>query len=300
MIGRARAGRASTALFAAMLCVAPCAAQENGEGAAFAPVDPASLAGPGYYDAKRFPHIGSSAFHPDAALLAPVRAVLMVDAQEGELAHARYRVRYHLAPPERAELPEVAEVEVVRLNLGPAFRSDLIAQDPALPVAPVEAFGAGPHVAYRFRMGPVMGMVAAINTVERRELDDAEARALNCLDMPCLELAPGPGPGGDWTSIPGALPELPFAVGYPGDPAAAAIVGFLLDALGEDARQPVPRGDAHRFEFVVSRNAVGQDGNTLGLGHDTVVFDDAIGTLWVRWRQVGDAAPEASMMPVPR
>ncbi|HEX5694255.1 MAG TPA: hypothetical protein VFY00_06520 [Arenimonas sp.] len=300
MIALSRACPASLALLAAMLCVAPCAARAADVDAAFTPVDPASLAGPGYYDAKRFPHIGGSVFHPDAALLAPVRAVLMVDAQEGELAHARYRVRYHLAPPESPELPEVAEVEVIRLNLGPAFRSDLIAQDPALPVAPVEAFGAGPHVAYRFRMGPVQGLVAAITAVERRELDDAEAATLSCLDMPCLALAPGPGPGGDWTAIPGALPELPFAVGDQGEPAAAAIVGFLLDALGEDARLPVPRSDAHRFEFVVSHNAFGQDRNTLGLGRDTVVLDDAIGTLWVRWRQVGEAAPDASLMAVPR
>ncbi len=297
MIGRTSSVRG--AAFLLVLCAPLVVAQDPDARDNHAPIDPGSLAGPAYYDAARFPAIARSVSHPDADLPAPVRALLMVDAHESELRHARYRVRYHLAPGDTAEATPVADVEILRLNMGPSVRDELIARDPNLPVGPPEAFGSGPHVAFRFAMGPMQGMQAAISRVERREISNAEAQALRCLDMPCLELVPGPGPGGDWQSIPAALPALPFANGGARNPAAAAVLAFLLDAVGEDATMPLPRGDAHRLEFVISQNTFGQDDASSGLARNSVVLDDEIGTLWVRWRAIGDGEPDASLLPVP-
>ena len=42
-----------------------------------------------YYSSARFPKRGSSAFHPDADLPAPVRAMLLMDSHEGALPHVR-------------------------------------------------------------------------------------------------------------------------------------------------------------------------------------------------------------------
>src|SRR5690554_7585859 len=167
------AGLHATALLV-LACIPLAGAQTREDAAGFIEVDPATLEGSIYYDPARFPDLGASVFHLDADLPAPVRAVLLVDAAEPHLHHARYRVRYDLVPPAAEGDEPMAHVEVVRFNFGPAIRADLAALDPALPLAPVEAFGTGPHVAFRFTMTPVQGMQASVVHVQRRELDGAE------------------------------------------------------------------------------------------------------------------------------
>lgn len=268
---------------------------------AFAPIAPETLTGPDYYTAERFPGLGDSVFHPDGSLAAPVRALLLVEAHAGESPrHARYRVHYELVPGAREQDPPVAHVEVVRFNLGQAVREDLQAQDPALPLAPPEAFGTGPHLAYRFRMQPVQGMEAYVLGAAYREVSRDEAAAMDCLDGPCLALAAEAGPDGDWRSLPARLPELPFASAEARLPSAPAQLAFLLDAMGEDARQPVPRGDAPRFEFSLGRNVYGQADMAAALARNAVVFDDQVGTQWVRWRITEAAPAEADSLSVAR
>lgn len=285
-----------------LLCTPVAAAGQDGDGTGFVEVDPALLEGPAYYDPARFPDAGNSVFHPDADLPAPVRATLLVDAAEGDVHHARYRVRYDLVPPATDGGEPVAMVEVVRFNLGPARRADLARQDPGLPLAPPEAFGTGPHVAYRFRMGPVQGMQSSIHLAERRELDDAEAREMSCLGQPCLELVPSAGPDGTWQPLDPAPPPLPFEASDGAGKLPAAVLAYLHDALGEDALRPVPApegGDA-RLEFILELDAWGQAGARQGLARNSVVFDDQMGTFWVQWREAESGGAEASMLAVPR
>ena len=300
MSGRRVDRRVRGAMAALALCALAATAQ-GGPGEGFRPLEPDALAGTGYYTPERFPGLGDSVFHPDASLPAPVRAVLMVDAHAGEPPrHARYRVRYDLVPGAREHDPPLAEVEVIRLDLGQAVRDELQAQDPALPLAPPEAFGTGPHLAYRFRMQPVQGMEAGVVEAWVREIGEGEARALSCLGAPCFTLAPERGPDGEWRSLPAQLPPLPFVAAKALLPSAAAQVAFLVDALGEDATMPVPRGDAPRFELSVGRNLFGQEDSTSSLARNAVVLDDSIGTHWVRWQVIAGAAAEADALAVAR
>lgn len=295
------AGLHATALLM-LACIPLAGAQTRDDAAGFIEVDPATLAGPAYYDAARFPDIGASVFHPDAELPAPVRAVLLVDAGEPEVHHARYRVRYDLIPATTEEAEPLAHVEVVRFNLGPAIRAGLATMDPALPLAPPEAFGTGPHVAFRFTMGPVQGMQAAIRRVQRRELGDAEASAMDCLGRSCLDPDAYAGPDGDWQPLDPAMPPLPFGTGGADGAGPAAVLAFLHEAIGEDARRPIPRMEpaTARFEFILDKDLEGQAGARQGLARNAVVLDDQIGTHWIRWRAAGGEPYDAAILAVPR
>lgn len=289
-----------TVALSVLLSVPVAEARPPGESAEFTAIEPATLEDAEYYSAARFPDMGGSAFHPDADLPAPVRAVLLVDAEEPALAHARYRVRHDLVAPTTEGGEPRAYVEVVRFNLGPVIREDLATQDPALPLAPLEAFGTGPHVAYRFTMGAVQGIQASVLEAERREVRADEAGAMDCLGAPCLNPSANPGPDGDWRRVGAALPPLPFASGTAGAAMPAAVLAVLHEALGEDARLPIPRADAPRIEFVLDQDLQGQEQTRHGLARNAVVLDDDIGSVWARWRAVGPDHADAAMHEVPR
>ena len=103
------------------------------------------MEGSRYYATTRFPKIGASAFHPDADLPAPVRAMLMMDSHEGVLPHARYLVNYQ--PTSEGATPDNTHdfVDITRFNLGPAVHADLARSVPAEHLANVKSFGVGPH-----------------------------------------------------------------------------------------------------------------------------------------------------------
>lgn len=258
-------------------------------------VDPQSLTGDAYYSSERFPDAGASVFLPDADLAAPVRAMLMVEAYEGELPHARYRITYQLSSAADNPDQTSSEVEITRINLGTVFREDAMQGIPVEHQGPPEAFGIGPHVSWRLRMSPIQGMTAGLDAASRRELSDAEVVALDCLGTACGELASPEGPAGQWVpqEWPGASAGYRAVTSDGPDP--AYVVDQLLSVMGEDALQPSPPvAGAPRFQFVVSANAGGQDVMTTGLGRNSVVMDDAIGTVWVRSWQHSDQPGEIS------
>ena len=74
----------------------------------------------------------------------------------------------------------------------------------------------------------------------------------------------------------------------------------LVAAIGEEAEMPVAAAKAPRFVFVISSNVEGQELLTTALGRDSVVMDDAIGAVWIRWSQVADAAAESALLYQPR
>ncbi len=267
----------------------------------FSEVDPQSLDGDAYYSADRFPEAGASAFNPDADLAAPVRALLLLESREGLLPHARYRVTYQLTvAPDNPDQTR-SEVEIIRINLGPAVREDTMDGVPAEHQAPLEAFGVGPHVSWRFVMSPLQGMTAGLDAASRRELSAAEVAGLDCLGTPCGQLESPTGPDGAWREQEWPESGAAYrAVGIDG-PHPAFVVDQLLAVMGEDALQPTAVGDgAPRFHFVVSANAGGQDVMTTGLGRNSVVMDDEIGTVWVRSHQHSDGPGEISELMVAR
>lgn len=264
-------------------------------------VDVDALDGDAYYTTGRFPGMADSAFNPDADLAAPVRALLLVESQEGLLPHARYRVTYQLTAagddPDRTR----GHVEVTRFNLGPAFRQSLVGSVPIEHLAGPEQFGLGPDVSWRFEMSPMRAMTAGIDRASRKELSPAEAAAMDCFGMPCDTLDAAEGPQGAWTSQD--TPPLPasYRLATDGSPHPARVVEELLAVMGEDAAQPTAFvAGSPRLVFVVSANAGGQDAVTTALGRNAVVFDDSIGTIWVRSLQMPGVPGELGVLMQPR
>lgn len=256
-----------------------------------------TLEGDRYYTASRFPKIQASAFRPDADLPAPVRALLLMDSHEGPLPHARYLVNYQ--PTSEAASPDKTRdfVEITRFNLGPAVHADLAGSVPAEQLANVKTFGVGPHVRWRFVMSPMRGMTAGLDAASRRQVAQNEAAAMDCLGQPCTTLEPSEGPKGRWK--PQGLTQLSpsFKRVAQEGPVPASVVEQLLTALGEDAqRAEVFSTKAERLVFVVSANAGGQEQLTTGLARNALVFDDKIGTHWVRFHQIADLKAEAQTL----
>lgn len=267
----------------------------------FTVVNADQLEGSRYYSAARFPNKGASAFHPDADLPAPVRALLLLDSHEGALPHARYLINYQ--PTAEAATPDDtrAYVEVTRFNLGPAVRADLASSVPAEHLAPAKVFGTGPHVRWRFAMAPQRGMAAGLQGASRMQISEQQAASTDCLGQPCTRLPSAEGPQGKWK--PQALTKLApvFARTTPQGAAPASVAEHLLNLLGEDAQRAVPfAANAQRLVLVVSANAGGQEQMTTGLARNALVFDDAVGMRWVRWLQVAGTAPAAHVLNLSR
>lgn len=282
-----------------------CAVDTTGFASApgFAAVDDEHLTGADYYSAERFPSAGASVFRPDADLAAPVRALLLMEAHEGGLPHARYRVTYDLTSD--ADDPDLtrSQVEITRINLGPVFREDAMQGVPIEHQGPPDAFGVGPHVAWRFEMAPIQGMTSHVVEASRRELTDAEVATLDCLGAPCARLDSPTGPQGDWIAREWPAPSADYHAVTIDGPAPAYVVDQMLTVMGEDAQRGTVRvvpAREPRFQFVVSVNAGGQDVMTTGLGRNSVVFDDAIGTVWVRTAQFSDQPGEIGELMQPR
>lgn len=263
----------------------------------FSEIQPDKLEGSRYYTATRFPAMGASAFRPDADLPAPVRALLLVDSHDGPLPHVRHLITYQ--PTSEAKTPEDTRyfVDITRFNLGPAVRADLVGSVPAEHLAPARAFGVGQHVRWRFAMSPQRGMAAGLDAVSRKQLSAQEAAAMDCLGQPCTTLASAEGPQGRWkTQKTSTLPPS-FKRSTSQGTVPAHVVEQLLAMVGEDAQRGVPfAANAQRLVFVVSANAGGQEQQTTGLARNALVFDDAIGTQWLRFDQLAGMAPEAQAL----
>ncbi len=263
----------------------------------FRPVNIEALEGARYYTAVRFPKLGASAFHPDADLPAPTRALLLLDGYEDRLPHVRYLITYQPTSEDASPDDTRDLVEITRFNLGPAVRAELAGSVPAEHLAPVKTFGVGPHVRWRFAMSPMRGMSAGLDAVSRRLVPAQEASAMQCLGQPCTSLEASDGPKGRWKTQ--AAPELPPSyrrVAQDG-PVPASVLEQMLTLLGEDALRPMPfSAQAERLAFVVSVNASGQEQQTTGLARNALVFDDSIGTQWVRLHHIAGTAAQAQSL----
>lgn len=250
--------------------------------------DPDSLTTAQYYSSGRFPALNSGQMPllwPDADLDALTRAVLLLDAREGDLPHVRYLLRYNInVSPDYPELRH-DYVEVTRFNLGPERRRDVLEYVDEEHVADPAEFGVGPHVSWRFAMAPVMGMLAGVNYAARRDVPDAEARATDCLGAPCLSLIDAEGPSRTWTSL--ASPQLasaPYLDKNPmGTTRAARIVQELWAGLTSEGMDPLPyKPDQPQFLFVTSVDVSGQDALAYGLVQQAVVLDHTVREIWIR------------------
>lgn len=259
-----------------------------------------------YYSSTHFAALAdgkASIRWPDADLDALTRAVLLLDAQEVGLPHVRYLLQYsiNVSP----DYPEIRHdyVEITRFNLGPERRRDVLQYVDEDHVAGLSEFGQGPHVSWRFALAPVMGMRAGLLYASRKEVQDRQAQALNCLGQPCLSLFDAQGPDGAWTPLvsPG-LDAVPYHDQSPlGSTRAARIVQELWGALSFQGMDPLPYTPGQpQFIFVASVDVVGQDASAFGLVQQTLVMDHTVQAVWTRRDEAPDLHVRFTQAFVPR
>lgn len=173
-------------------------------------------------------------------------AVLAVETMEEPLERVRYRLRYGVdwieEVPGSARAP-ISYVEVIRFNLGPAIRQDLIESLGAEHVAGPEEFGVGAHVAWRFVTRPLMGNRATGVAAGRGVVPDEAARSFTCLGTPCLS---------PHTSIDDAAPWSEM------EPAEVALHSLFAEHVGGNLtrrcrRAPAGRNRQHRDRYGAGR-----------------------------------------------
>ncbi len=128
---------------------------------------------------------------PDADLPPLARAIEIFAAQEGFAPHGRIWMTQESVEiiPEGAGGPmRVSLIRLQAFNLGEARRNELMDFLDANAVAPLEAFGAGPHVEWRFVMRPIQGMRADIVAAARHEI--AAGDAVDCGPSVCTSPEP--------------------------------------------------------------------------------------------------------------
>ena len=162
-------------------------------------------------------------------------------------------------------------------------------------VQPEKLEGSRYYAATRF---PKM---AGLDALSRKPLSTQEAAAMDCLGQPCTTLESAEGPKGGWKpQKPTPLPPS-FKRSTQEGPVPAHVVEQLLAMMGEDAQRGVPFApNSQRLVFVVSANAGGQEHQTTGLARNALVFDDSVGTQWVRFHQIAGTAAEAQALSHPR
>ena len=237
-----------------------------------------------------------SAFAPGGDLTPLAKAVLLVEAVEGVLPHARFRLSYGLAmtdgSPGAAPVP-MSLIQVERYNLGPDIHAQLEREHGAANVAPLEAFGEGPHVSYRFAMRPIMGRTADLVVASRAEPAEPDAP---CLGFHC-QIAHGIGEHvvgwGDMESLdpPAFQPSYEMTRDGALSPAAALdkvalqmgraqIRDGRLGWNGFEPRETVAPTEPFA-EAVVEVN-LGQDNGIDVIFHDDHLMDHEVSAMWQR------------------
>lgn len=253
--------------------------------------DTASLFDDAWYASLDGGKASGSVFLPGADLDPVGLSVRMLEHREAALPHVRYRVTYRaeFVTPAGDQIEPRAYIEVLRFNLGPARRAELVAELEGVPIAAEEVFGVGPHVAWRFVVGAVQGRNAHVFRASRKELTEAEARLRACFEQTCLSLDDVQGADETgWQTI--AAPELGERANVPADadgarrsPGAIASEMFA-EAMGDGYGEPVEglQPGEVPVTLVISRDVGGQDSHTSAVLHQTHLMDDALAELWTR------------------
>ncbi len=256
-----------------------------------------------------------SVFLPGARLAPLTRSLLKLEALEGRISQARFRIRYGQArvpnQPKAAPLT-ISLVQIDRFNLGPARQAELEREYGADKVR-AESFADDEHISWRFLMNPVMGTTAMTSAAARAAIPQAFAETMDCLGTPCTATtAAKPATDPDWQDDD--TPSLAFQADYAteryGVPSPAALLDLLLIASnaatandhvswrGYEWREGVNPGTP--FVDIVIETGLGQDAHIAGLLRDDHLMDHETRTQWIRLRAVATAPGEAPILNLSR
>lgn len=244
----------------------------------------------------------TGAMRPDEGTGPLEKALLLVESIEPGLPRTRTMLRYgQMTIGERATPYSFVTVE--RYNLGPATRVLVAEEYGEENTDTPEAFGVGPHVAWRIVTMPLMGQTAALVEVSRREIPEAEAEAADCGGRGCLALDGTIDDARAWDDVEmqvtAATAYDPLGADGMTRPARAAAelaiaMGYAEDWDGKAYWTGVEQPEAARgtapFLFGMIDAGLGQEVSVDAVLGQTLLNDDSVAELWMRRVEVPGAA----------
>jgi hypothetical protein len=196
-------------------------------------------------------------------------------------------------------------IEVRHYNLGAVIHAETADAYGIENTAPVEDFGLGEHMAWRFVFMPEMNNAAVLLEASNRVISDKEAAKSDCTGRPCLDPYAGFDTM-DWGEVVGEVPTWPplYLTHFEdaATPAHAiaelAVFGFWANAESgtyqwTGGEHPEAVRDATPYRFIGIDRNLGQEAATDAIWQETALNDDA--TSSVTFRR-SDIAGWASLM----
>jgi len=270
-------------------------AQEFTQAPGLVPIDPMELE---HEIAQILHYAQDTVMAPGAGLSPLTKSIVAVQAHDGRLPSVRYHLSYAQAEATvtaGGATGQISLIELRRFNLGPARHAQVVAEHGAENTAPLDAFGEGPHLVWRFAMQGLRGVDAVILSAARGETDTPETE---CLGFHCLMADSIIAHIADWQMGP-ATQAPQFRPSYDeiwqGAPSSAAVLDMLAlhnglaetEAGRDDARwrsfewrEGAEAGNS--FVDVIVEAGLWQAPGAEVMLRDTDLMDDELQTIWYR------------------
>lgn len=190
-------------------------------------------------------------------------------------------------------------IEVRHYNLGAVIHAETADAYGIENTAPVEDFGRGDHMAWRFVFMPEMNNAAVLLEASSRIISDKEASKADCTGRPCLD----PYAGFEtiaWEEVEGEVPTWhPIYLTHFEDAATPAhaiaelaVFGFWANAESgtyqwTGGEHPEAARDATPYRFIGIDRNLGQEAATDAIWQETALNDDALASLTFRRADIG-------------
>lgn len=196
-----------------------------------------------------------------------------------------------------APLP-ISFIEVRHYNLGPAIRAQVAADYGEENTAPVEEFGTGEHMAWRFIFQPLMNNSAVLIDASNRVISHKEAAKSDCTGRPCLDLYSG-FDASEWEDVAGQVPSWPRLYSDQSDEVATpahaiaelAVFGFWANAESgqyqwSGGEHPEGAQGFEPYRFIGIDRHLGQEASIDAIWRETKLNDDELFAITFRRAEV--------------
>lgn len=192
----------------------------------------------------------------------------------------------------------ISFIEVRHFNLGPAIRDQVAKDYGEENTAPVEQFGTGEHMAWRFIFQPLMNNSAVLVDASSRVISPKEAAKSDCTGRPCLDLYAG-FDAIEWENIDGQVSAWPRLYSDQSDevstPAHAiaelAVFGYWANAESGQyqwtgGEHPEGARGSEPYRFIGIDRHLGQEASIDAIWRETLLNDDELAAISFRRAEV--------------
>lgn len=192
----------------------------------------------------------------------------------------------------------VSFIELRHFNLAAAIHAETEAAYGPENTAPLEDFGTGEHMAWRFVFQPVMNNAAVLLEASSRVISVKEAAKSDCTGRPCLDLYAG-FDAAEWEEVGGQVPDWPRLYSDHSDEVATpahaiaelAVFGYWANAESGQyqwtgGEHPEGARGAEPYRFIGIDRHLGQEASIDAIWRETKLNDDELAAITFRRAEI--------------